>query len=140
MRVLTIGSFDTIHAGHIGLFNQCRRLAGPLGQVIVGINSDDFVKKYKGAPPLVPCTSRAAVIAALKTVDQVVINKTHLGQANLIKQARPDILVVGQDWALKNYLAQLGIGQPWLDKNNIQLCYVPRTGDWSSTAIKSGKA
>lgn len=139
VRVLTIGTFDTIHAGHIGLFRQCRRIAGPVGQVIVGINSDEFVEKYKGAAPLVPYVSRAAVITAIRGVDQIVKNKTHLGQAELIEQARPDVLVVGQDWALKNYLTQLGIGQRWLDERNIQLCYVPRTGDWSSTEIKRGR-
>ena len=140
MNVLTIGTFDTIHAGHVGLFTQCKRLAGSLGNVTVGINSDQFVEKYKGAKPLVPYSSRAAVIAALSMVDRVVKNTTHLGQAALIEDAHPDILVVGQDWALKNYLAQLGIGQSWLDARNIQLCYVPRTGDWSSTEIKNGKA
>jgi len=140
MRVLTIGTFDTIHAGHIGLFNQCRRMAGTLGHVTVGINSDAFVEAYKGAPPLVPYTSRAAVIAALRTVDEVVSNDTRLKQGELIEQARPDLLVIGQDWALKNYLNQLAIGQSWLDDRNIQLCYVPRTGDWSSTAIKAGQS
>lgn len=140
MRVLTVGTFDTLHAGHIGLFRQCRRLAGPVGQVIVGINSDDFVKRYKGTTPLVPYESRATVIAALTMVDQVVINDTHTEQANLIENARPDLLVIGQDWALKDYLAQLGVTQAWLDEKNIQLCYVPRTGDWSSTEIKRGQS
>lgn len=140
MRVLTIGTFDTIHAGHVGLFNQCRRLAGPLGEVIVGINSDEFVDKYKGAPPLVPYESRATVIAAMSMVDRIVKNTRHADQPYLIKDAHPDLLVIGQDWALKNYPAQLGITQRWLDEQNIQLCYVPRTGDWSSTAIKTRKA
>ena len=139
VRVLTIGTFDTIHAGHVGLFTQCRRLAGILGHVIVGINSDEFVKKYKGATPLVPYESRATVIAALRMVDSVVKNDTHTDQATLIEQAHPDVLVIGQDWALKDYMAQLGITQTWLDERNIQLCYVPRTGDWSSTGIKSGR-
>lgn len=140
MRVLTVGTFDTIHAGHVGLFAQCRRLAGPLGDVIVGINSDAFVKHYKGAAPLVPYESRAAVIEALTMVDQIVINDNHDNQWHVIHDARPDLLVAGQDWALKDYMAQLGITQAWLDERNIQLVYVPRTGDWSSTAIKSGKA
>lgn len=139
MKVLTIGTFDTIHAGHVGLFKQCRRLAGPLGEVIVGINSDSFVKHYKGATPLVPYASRATVIASLRMVDRVVENDNHDNQWHLIQEAHPDLLVIGQDWALKDYMAQLGITQRWLDEHNIQLCYVPRTGDWSSTEIKNGR-
>lgn len=137
MRVLTLGTFDTIHAGHVGLFRQCRRLAGPDGEVVVAINSDEFVARYKGAPPLVPYASRAAVIMGLRTVDRVVMNDSHPRQVDLIDEIMPDLLVIGQDWALKDYMGQLGISQQWLDDRDIQLCYVPRTGDWSSTAIKT---
>lgn len=137
VRVLTIGTFDTLHAGHIGLFNQCRRLAGD-GTVIVGVNGDEFVEKYKGAAPLVPYTSRTAVIRALRQVDEVVGNLIDWAQYEVIRQANPDILVVGDDWAKKDYLTQIGVSQQWLNDRNIQLCYVPRTGDWSSTEIKRG--
>lgn len=136
MKVLSMGTFDTIHAGHVGLFRQCRRLAGN-GWVVIAVNSDEFVARYKGTPPLVPYESRAAVIAALRTVDRVLMNASHDEQATLIESVAPDLLVIGQDWALKDYMGQLGISQQWLDDRNIQLCYVPRTGDWSSTAIKS---
>jgi glycerol-3-phosphate cytidylyltransferase len=136
MRVLTVGTFDTIHAGHIGLFNQCRRLAGPTGAVIVGVNGDDFVATYKGKPPLVPIASRLAVIRNLRMVDETFINAIHWAQPQTFSQQNPDILVVGEDWARNNYLIQIGATQKWLDDNNIQLCYVPRTGEWSSTEIK----
>lgn len=136
MRVLSLGTFDTIHAGHVGLFRQCRRLAGN-GEVVIAVNSDEFVTHYKGAPPLVPYESRATVIAALRMVDRVVANTTQNDQATLIESIAPDIIVIGQDWAFKDYTGQLGISQQWLDDRNIQLCYVPRTGQWSSTAIKN---
>lgn len=138
MRVLTVGTFDTIHAGHIGLFNQCRRLAGTDGTVIVGVNSDEFVATYKGNPPLVPIASRLAVIRNLRQVDETFTNAIAWYQPQTFAQQDPDILVVGEDWARNNYLTQIGATQKWLDDNNIQLCYVPRTGEWSSTEIKSG--
>lgn len=138
MRVVTVGTFDTIHAGHIGLFNQCLRLAGPDGQLIVGINSDEFVAKYKKHPPLVPYESRAAVIRNLRQVTGTFRNSLDWMQPQSIAAQNPDILVVGEDWARNNYLQQINASQHWLDSNNIQLCYVPRTGDWSSTAIKEG--
>jgi cytidyltransferase-like protein len=138
VRVLTVGTFDTIHAGHIGLFHQCRRLAGPQGTVIVGVNSDQFVAKYKGRTPLVPEVSRVTVIRNLRTVDEVFVNALDWAQPQTFSAQLPDILVVGEDWARNNYLKQINASQKWLDDNNIQLCYVPRTGDWSSTEIKSG--
>lgn len=136
VRVLTMGTFDTIHAGHIGLFTQCRRLAGD-GDVVVAVNTDEFVTKYKGHPPLVSYASRSAVISQLRNVTEVVKNKGDWEQPHLIEQVMPNILVVGDDWAAKDYLTQINVTQKWLDDRNIQLCYVPRTGDWSSTAIKS---
>lgn len=140
MRVVTVGTFDTIHTGHIGLFNQCRRLAGPQGELIVGINSDRFVEHYKGSRPLVPLEARATVIRNLRMVDAIFINADHDAQPITFADQRPDILVVGDDWAGRDYLAQIHATQKWLDDNNIQLCYVPRTGDWSSTAIKARHA
>lgn len=136
MKVLTLGTFDPPHPGHVGLFSQCRRIAQG-GEVVVAVNADQFILNYRGKPPLMSETDRAGVIAGFRDVDRVVINRELLGQPMLIETVAPDCIVIGQDWALKDYLAQLRITQRWLDERNIQLCYVPRTGDWSSTEIKS---
>jgi cytidyltransferase-like protein len=136
MRVLTLGTFDPPHPGHVGLFAQCRRIAQG-GEVVVAVNADQFILNYRGKAPLMTETDRAGVIAGFRDVDTVVINRQLLGQPMLIESVAPDCIVIGQDWALKDYLGQLRITQGWLDDRNIQLCYVPRTGDWSSTEIKS---
>jgi glycerol-3-phosphate cytidylyltransferase len=136
MKVLTLGTFDTLHSGHIGLFRQCRRIAGPEGTVVVAVNSDQFVQKYKNRTPLIPYEIRAAVIAELRTVDVVFKNYGDANQPPLIEHVNPDCIVIGEDWAKNNYLAQIGVTQQWLDDRAIQLCYVPRTGDWSSTALR----
>lgn len=137
MRVLTIGTFDPLHSGHLGLFRQCRRLAGTDGHLTVGINADEFVTEYKQTTPLIPYQARADIIGGLRLVDAVVRNPGGWMQELVIRNATPDILVVGDDWARKDYLSQIGVTQQWLDNLNIQLCYVPRTGDWSSTALKT---
>lgn len=137
MRVVTVGTFDTIHAGHIGLFKQCRNLGGTDPTLIVGINSDQFVAQYKGRAPLVPYESRAAVIANLRMVDGIFQNNIDWNQPQTIAAQNPDILVVGEDWANNGYLEQIKATPKWLTDNRIQLCYVPRTGHWSSTAIKA---
>lgn len=136
-KVLTLGTFDPLHLGHEGLFRQCRNLAGPEDLVVVAVNSDEFVLRYKGAVPSQDEITRRNAILKLDTIDWVYINNDDTMQPDLIRAVQPDILVVGQDWALKDYYAQILVSQEWLDQMNIQLVYVPRTGHWSSTEIKS---
>ena len=136
-RVLTIGTFDPLHTGHLGLFTQCRRIGGPDTHLIVGVNGDEFIRENRGTPPLLPYTVRADVIRGLRLVDEVVENPTIPGQAALICHLRPDLLIVGQDWAVKDYVKQLDVPPDWFTRQGIQLCFVPRTGGWSSTALKA---
>jgi cytidyltransferase-like protein len=144
MRVLTMGSFDMLHPGHLGLFAWCSRIAQGLEeedsgegseQVIVAVNSSAFIARFK-TEPRYNTEERMAMVKALQWVDRVVEN-TGLDQPSLILSIKPDIIVIGSDWARKDYLAQLAINQDWLDEHNIALAYVPRTGDWSSTEMRA---
>lgn len=137
MRVLTLGTFDLIHAGHIGLFAQCRDIAGKHGQVVVAVNTDDFVREYKGHPPVIPLVHRIAVIAQLRQVDTAHPNPGGTAQPDLIADVSPNVIVIGDDWADRDYLTQLNITQDWLDTHNITVQYVPRTGTYSSSQIRS---
>lgn len=134
MRVLTLGTFDLMHPGHVGLFKRCRELAGT-GTVTVAINSDEFIQQYKGHPPILTYTERATLVAAVRYVDEVVQN-TGFWQPALIEACSPDMIVIGSDWATKDYYRQLGITQGFLDNRDIAMCYVPRSGDWSTTELK----
>jgi len=134
--VLTLGTFDPLHEGHLGLFRQCQNFAGEYGKLVVAVNSDQFIKQYRGALPSITALVRAEAINQLDMVDSVLINYGGANQAALINQVNPDFLVIGLDWAFKDYYGQLGITREWLEERNIQLAYVPRTGDWSSTEIK----
>lgn len=92
---LTNGTFDLVHAGHVRYLNEAKKLADCL---IVGLNSDTSVKKYKSDKrPIVPQTERAEVIDSLQAVDYVVIfNETTAD--NLISKVKPDIYVKGGDY------------------------------------------
>jgi len=96
--VFTNGCFDIIHAGHVRYLKK----AGALGDIlVVGLNSDESVRKIKGDKrPIVPERERAEVVAALGFVDYVVIfnEPTPL---KIIKEIKPDILVKGADWAAR---------------------------------------
>lgn len=91
----TNGCFDLLHPGHISLLTQARSACDVL---IVGLNSDESVRRLKGAGrPAQSESGRATVLASLMPVDMVVIfgDDTPL---ELIKALRPDVLVKGQDY------------------------------------------
>lgn len=96
MIVFTNGCFDLIHPGHIDLLTRAKALGSKL---IVGINSDESIKRIKGSQrPIVDQESRRANLLGLKAVDEVFIFD-ELTPENLIKKIKPDVLVKGGDWA-----------------------------------------
>jgi D-beta-D-heptose 7-phosphate kinase / D-beta-D-heptose 1-phosphate adenosyltransferase len=93
----TNGCFDLLHPGHVSLLDQARRQADRL---IVGINSDDSVRRLKGpARPLQSEIARATVLASLKSVDAVVIFEEDT-PLQIIDVVRPDVLVKGADYTV----------------------------------------
>lgn len=93
--VFTNGCFDLLHPGHI----RSLELARALGDVlIVGLNSDASVRQLKGeGRPVIPERERAEILAALESVDAVVIFDA-LTPREVIAALLPDILVKGGDW------------------------------------------
>lgn len=95
MIVFTNGCFDILHPGHVDLLERARELGNKL---IVGINSDSSVRSIKGpGRPVVDQDSRAAVLRALRSVDEVIIFDEPTPE-RLIAELRPDVLVKGGDW------------------------------------------
>jgi D-beta-D-heptose 7-phosphate kinase/D-beta-D-heptose 1-phosphate adenosyltransferase len=94
--VFTNGCFDLIHAGHIHYLGQARALGDCL---VLGLNSDASVRRLKGeGRPLVSIDGRAAVLAALRFVDAVVVFEEDTPR-DLILAIRPDVLAKGGDYA-----------------------------------------
>jgi len=97
--VFTNGCFDILHAGHIAYLTKARSMGDVL---VIGLNSDSSVRRLKGKKrPVVKEKNRAAVLSALGLVDFIVIFSS-LTPFNLIKVIRPDVLVKGGDWKVKN--------------------------------------
>jgi D-beta-D-heptose 7-phosphate kinase/D-beta-D-heptose 1-phosphate adenosyltransferase len=93
--VFTNGCFDILHIGHIRLLEKARRKGDRL---IVGLNSDDSVRRLKGPlRPIVGESERAQVLAALSAVDAVVVFHED-NPLRLIEAIRPDVLVKGGDY------------------------------------------
>lgn len=95
--VFTNGCFDLLHRGHVEYLADARALGDAL---VVGVNDDDSVRRLKGpGRPVVPAADRAAVLAALASVDRVVIFREDTPAA-LIAEIVPDVLAKGGDYAL----------------------------------------
>ena len=93
--VFTNGTFDILHRGHVEYLARARRLGDVL---VVGLNSDASIRRIKGrSRPVNPSGDRAAVLAALASVDYVCLfgENTPL---RMITAIQPDVLVKGADW------------------------------------------
>lgn len=94
--VFTNGVFDILHPGHVRYLRDARALGDLL---IVGVNSDRSTRALDKAPgrPINPENERAEVLAALASVDAVVVFDEDTPHA-IISALQPDILVKGADW------------------------------------------
>lgn len=135
--VYTGGTFDLFHSGHVAFLKACRRIAGKDGRVVVSLNTDEFIQAYKGKPPVMSFAERKAVLMGCRYVDSVVTNVGNEDSKPAIENVLPDFIVIGDDWAKKDYYKQMQFTQAWLDEQQIQLCYVPYTEGISSTDLKA---
>ena len=125
--VFTNGVFDILHRGHLDYLRQARDLGSML---VVGLNSDESVRRIKGAKrPLFPAEDRAEALTALRFVDIVVIFDEDTPQ-NLIETLNPHILVKGGD-----YLAENVVGYDHVTKNGGQVIVVPFKDGYSTSGL-----
>ncbi len=92
----TSGAFDLLHAGHVDYLEKARALCGKL---IVGINTDESIKKYKGPQrPVIAAAQRAKIVAALEAVDFVFLFNERRNALN-IELLQPDFYFKAGDYA-----------------------------------------
>ena len=97
--VFTNGCFDLLHPGHISYLKEAKTLGDKL---IVGINSDQFVKKLKGSGrPVFRLDERMQILSSLSFVDLVIPFKSET-PLHLIEEIQPDVLVKGGDYNVEN--------------------------------------
>ncbi|MHB8069338.1 MAG: D-glycero-beta-D-manno-heptose 1-phosphate adenylyltransferase [Desulfobaccales bacterium] len=126
--VFTNGCFDLLHLGHVRYLEEARSLGDAL---IVGVNTDDSVKRLDKKPPrpINPEGDRAALVAALACVDRVVLfaEETPL---ELITAVQPDILVKGGDYRLEEI-----VGREVVRARGGAVKVVPLVPGYSTTAL-----
>ena len=123
MRVLTFGTFDLLHIGHINIIKRAKALGDYL---IVGISSDELNYSKKQIYPVYNEDDRLNIIKALRYVDQVFIEESLELKREYILKYKADILVMGNDWEGK-----------FDEFSDIcKVIYLPRTEEISTSEIK----
>lgn len=126
-NVITYGTYDLFHIGHLRLLQRARELAGPNGSLTVVVSSDAFNWKEKHKKCVIPDFQRAEIVGALKCVDKVLLETSWEQKRQDVVDNKIDIFVMGDDWAGKfDFLSDL-----------CQVVYLPRTPDISSTGLKA---
>jgi len=125
--IFTNGCFDLLHVGHVVYLEKARALGDIL---IVGLNSDDSVKKLNGPQrPLMLQGDRARVLASLSSVDGVTIFEKET-PIDLITAIKPDILAKGAD-----YTEQEVVGADFVRSYKGDVVLISIVKDQSTTAI-----
>ena len=94
--------------------------------MVVALNRDSFIARFKGKPPVCTYAERAAVLSACHYVDAVVENSGDEDSKKTILEVGPNFILIGEDWANRDYCKQMGFDRDWLEQHCIQLIYVPR--------------
>ncbi|HBN06315.1 MAG TPA: cytidyltransferase-like protein [Bacteroidales bacterium] len=129
-NVYVIGVFDLFHRGHVELLRRSKELGDKL---IVAINGDELVSKYKRKPFLSE-NDRLAVVEACKYVDEAfIINQ--FDNKNAVLKYKIDIIVHGDDWVGDSYLEQIRLTKDFIEEHNIKLEFVPYTQGISTSDL-----
>jgi glycerol-3-phosphate cytidylyltransferase len=126
-RIMTAGTFDLIHYGHINILLKAKSLGDYL---IVAVSTDKLVKSYKGTAPIISYRDRAALIRELKCVD-LVVPQRKLVDIKQVNKLKADLFVLGDDW--KDNYSNEGLNQ--LRKEE-RVRFFPYTQRLSTSKIK----
>jgi glycerol-3-phosphate cytidylyltransferase len=121
-RVITFGTFDVLHFGHLRLLERACTLGDVL---IVGISTDALNYSKKQRYPIYSEKDRAALVASMRCVDEVFMEESLDLKRNYIVQHKADVLVMGDDWK----------GRFDFCKDLCEVVYLERTPSISTTEI-----
>lgn len=120
--VITYGTYDLFHYGHLQLLKRIKEYCSNL---IVAVSTDEF-NKLKGKTCVIPYVQRAAIVNSIKFVNKVIPENTWEQKIDDIKKYKVDAFIIGNDWEGKfDYL-----------KEFCDVIYLPRTKDISTTKLK----
>ncbi len=131
-RLMTVGVFDLLHFGHFELFRRAKELAGDGGVLVVAVQDDDSVARYKPQARLVyDWNTRARMIRALRYVDCVV---PYDDVDSFVMRTEFDVLAVGGDQNHPGFQRAVR----WCEENGRQVVRLSRTDGISSSRLRCG--
>ena len=120
--VITFGTFDVLHVGHIRVLKRAAEFGDRL---VVGISSDELNMAKKGRAPVFDQDERLEIVSSLKMVDEVFVEESLEKKRDYIVEHGADVLVMGDDWAGKF---------DWVS-DVCEVVYLPRTPSVSTTGL-----
>ncbi len=121
-RVITYGTFDMFHVGHLRLLKRLKEMGDEL---IVAVSTDEF-NEIKGKKTLIPYEQRVEILSSIEYVDRVIPEKSWEQKIADVKKYKVDLFVIGNDWE----------GEFDFLKEYCEVKYVERTQDISTTQLK----
>jgi glycerol-3-phosphate cytidylyltransferase len=125
----TQGVFDMFHIGHLNLLKNARKYCDYL---IVGVNSDELVKKYKNKSPIIPFNERIAIVDSIRYVDETIKVDT-LDKVVTWNLKQYNLLLIGDDWKGSQRWIQT---EKIMAAYGVKVIYLPYTHMTSSTLIR----
>jgi len=122
-KVITYGTFDLLHYGHVNLLRRAKELGDYL---IVAISTDEFNDKKKNKKSYFSFEERKQLVEAIRYVDLVIPEEDWDQKISDIQEFKVDTFVIGDDWE----------GQFDFLKDYCEVVYLPRTPEISTTKIK----
>lgn len=120
MRIITFGTFDVFHVGHVNILERARAKGDTL---IVGVSSDALNMSKKGRNPIYSQEDRIHILKSLRCVDEVFVEESLELKEQYLIEHKADMLVMGDDWEGKfDHL-----------KHVCDVVYLPRTPSISTT-------
>jgi glycerol-3-phosphate cytidylyltransferase len=120
--IITYGTFDMFHIGHLYLLKRLKALGDRL---IVGVSTDEF-NQLKGKKTLIPYDQRVEIVESIKYVDVVIPEKNWEQKITDVKAYSVDVFAIGKDWEGKfDFL-----------KDACEVVYLERTDGISTTELK----
>ncbi|MDO6619993.1 adenylyltransferase/cytidyltransferase family protein [Shewanella sp. 6_MG-2023] len=122
MKIITFGTFDMFHIGHLNILERAKEQGDRL---IVGVSSDALNFSKKSRNPICDEDARMRIVSALKCVDEVFLEESLALKAEYIQRYQADCLIMGDDWAGKfDHFSDL-----------CKVIYLPRTPAISTTQL-----
>lgn len=125
----TTGVFDMFHVGHL---NILRRAKEQCDYLIVGVSTDEVVESYKHHIPIIPYEQRAAIVEAIKYVDEVV-PQTSMNKTEFLRQRHFDIMFHGDEWKGTDLYNQY---EKEFEQYGAKIVYLSHTDGISSTMLR----